>query len=89
MSDFVLYGLFLFALYIALGITIVLAGILTCCIGFLILVIPYLNSVILLPVSYTLRAYSVDFLEQFGSEFEIYPKEHEDKSVKDISPTNQ
>ena len=73
-SDFVIYGIFLFILYIGLFMGILLAGILTCCMGFLILIIPYLNAVLLLPISYTLRAYSIEFLEQFGPEFEIFPK---------------
>lgn len=82
MGQFLLYGLFLFVLYIGLGIGIVIAGILTCCIGFLLLIIPYVGSVVLLPVSYTFRSYSVEYLAQFGSEYEIFPKEPEADSEK-------
>jgi hypothetical protein len=37
--------------------------------------IPYIGSVILLPVSYTFRAFSIEFLAQFGEKFDVFPKE--------------
>ncbi len=71
---FVFYAIFLFCLTLLVVVGIFLSGCITCCIGFLILMIPYINSVVLLPVSYALRAFSVEFLEQFGPEFHIFPK---------------
>jgi hypothetical protein len=68
------YELFLLCLSLVILIGIVIAGCITCCIGFLILMIPYINAVILLPISYTLRAFSVEFFEQFGPEFQIFPR---------------
>jgi len=41
----------------------------------LLLITPYIGSVVLLPVSYTFRAFSVEFLEQFGDDFTIFPKQ--------------
>jgi hypothetical protein len=70
---FVGYGLFRLCLVILVGIAVVIAGFATCCVGFLILAIPYINAVMLLPISYALRSFSVEFLEQFGSEFTIFP----------------
>jgi hypothetical protein len=81
-GHFLLYGLFLLILYFGLGIGIVVAGVFTCCLGFLLIIIPYIGSVVLLPVSYTFRAYSVEYLSQFGPEFEIFPKEPEGDSEK-------
>lgn len=78
-GNFIVYGIFLFCLHIGVIILVVIAGLLTCCIGFIILVIPYINSVLLLPISYTFRAYSLEFLEQFGPEYEIFPKSMEEK----------
>jgi len=49
------------------------AGCLTCCIGLLLLSLPYVGSVILLPVWYTLRAYSLEFLAQWGPEYTLFP----------------
>jgi hypothetical protein len=71
---FIGYGIFLLCLTIGIGIGIVLAGCITCCIGFLILMIPYINAVVLLPISYAMRSFSIEFLEQFGPEFQIFPK---------------
>ena len=70
---FVGYALFSLLILLMVVVCIVIFGLITCCIGFLILAIPYLNAVLLLPVSYTLRAFSVEFLEQFGPEFRVFP----------------
>lgn len=71
---FVGYGLLVFLLMIFIVIGVVVVGLLTCCIGFLILAIPYINEVLLLPVTYTFRAFSVEFLEQFGTEYHLFPR---------------
>jgi hypothetical protein len=68
------YELFLFCLLPLVIIVIVIAGCCTCCLGFLILMIPYINAVVLLPISYALRAFSIEFLEQFGPEYHIFPR---------------
>jgi hypothetical protein len=72
--NFMGYGLFLLCVSLMIVIGIIIAALATCCIGFIFLVIPYINSVILLPVSYTMRAFGVEFLEQFGPEYQIFPK---------------
>lgn len=70
---FILYGLFVFALLLAVIFAVILTGFLTCFIGFLILAIPFIGSVIMLPVSYTYRAFSIGFLAQFGDDYNILP----------------
>jgi len=45
----------------------------TCLIFFVLLMIPYISSVVLLPVSYTYRAYSLEFLAQFGPDYSLFP----------------
>lgn len=72
--QFIGFGLLMLLLIIILVMAIVLVGLLTCCIGFLILAIPYINDVILLPVLYTFRAFSVEFLEQFGPDYQLFPR---------------
>ncbi len=72
--SFILYGLFILVLYIGVVAFVVIAGLVTCCLGFLLLIIPYISSVILLPISYTFRSFSLEFLEQFGPEFVIFPR---------------
>jgi hypothetical protein len=70
---FILYGLLVFVLSIVAVIFVVVAGLLTFCIGFLLLVIPYIGTVVTLPIWYTFRAFSLEFLAQFGPEYEIFP----------------
>lgn len=71
---FLLYGLFVFVLIILIVLCVIIFGLFTCCIGFLLLVIPYIGSVVFLPISYTYRAFSVEFLEQFGDDFTLFPQ---------------
>ena len=72
--SFIGYGLFIFVLKILIILGVVIIGLLTCCIGFLFMLIPYIGSVVLLPVSYTMRGLSVEFLEQFGPDYRIFPQ---------------
>jgi hypothetical protein len=71
---FIGYGILIFLLMIGFGIAVVLAGFATCCIGFLFLVIPYISTVATLPVWYTYRAFSLEFLAQFGPEHDVYSR---------------
>ncbi|MCP5103959.1 MAG: hypothetical protein GY950_11300 [bacterium] len=68
---FIFYGLFLLVVMILVGIIILAAGCATLCIGFILLIIPYIGSVVTLPVSYTLRAFSLEFLAQFGDDYKM------------------
>jgi hypothetical protein len=70
---FILFGLFMFVLYVLFAAVVIIAGLVSCCIGWLLLVIPYLGTVVTLPVWYTFRAFSIEFLEQFGPEFALFP----------------
>ncbi len=72
-AQFVLYSLFYFVVMLIIAICVVVVGFLTCCIGFLVLAIPYIGDVLLLPISYAMRAFSVEFLEQFGPDYKIFP----------------
>jgi hypothetical protein len=73
MLHFFIYGIIIFLISIMIFVCVALIGLFTCCIGFLILSIPYIGTVIMLPVSYTFRSLSVEFLEQFGPEYKIFP----------------
>lgn len=70
-GSFIVYGLFMFVLGIGVAIAVILFALATCCIGLLLIAIPFVGSVILLPVSYTFRAFSVEFLAQFGDDFNL------------------
>jgi hypothetical protein len=71
---FIGYGLLVFLLMILFVVAVVVAGFGTCCIGFIFLVIPYINVVVTLPVWYTYRAFSLEFLAQFGPEYTVFTK---------------
>jgi hypothetical protein len=50
-------------------------GFLTCCCGFLLLAIPYINAVVLLPVLTLLRLYNLEFVRQLGPDFDLLTQE--------------
>jgi len=71
LGSFVLYSLFILLIVIVLVIVVIIGGLFTCCLGFILLVIPYINSVVLLPFSYWIRLFSLEFLAQFGEDFSL------------------
>lgn len=77
---FIFYGIIVLLLHILVVICVIIAGLLTCCIGLILLIIPYIGSVITLPISYTFRTFSLEFLGQFGPEFTVFSPS-EDSSV--------
>lgn len=72
-AHFIGFALLYLLLSVAAGIGIVIVGFATCCVGFLLLGIPYVSSVILLPLEVTLRGLGPDFLAQLGPEWAIAP----------------
>jgi hypothetical protein len=72
---FVLYILFQIVILIAIG-AIVFAAILTaccfCCCTACVWFIPYINTVVLLPVLIFKLAYSLYYLRQFGPQFDVF-----------------
>lgn len=74
---FILYGILVLFLHIIIFIIIMILGFMTCCIGFIFLVIPYISSVVLLPISMIFRAFSVEFLEQFDPQNKYFPEDSE------------
>lgn len=78
MIHFFLYGIFAFFIHILVFIGVAILGLFTCCIGFVFLLIPYIGSVILLPISVLFRAFSLEFLEQFGEKYKIFPDDSQE-----------
>jgi hypothetical protein len=70
---FALYLLTRLGLAIAAGIGILALVVVTCCLAGCIMVIPYIGTVFLLPVSVFFRAFSVCYLRQFGPAFDAFP----------------
>lgn len=69
--NFLVYLLFQIALAIGVGILIFAVVILTCCIAGCLLAIPFLGTLLLLPVFVFDRAYSLYYLEQFGDAYRL------------------
>jgi len=67
-GEILLYCLFLIVLALATAIVTCLAICATCCIA----AIPYIGTVILLPVFVLLRSFSLLFLRQFGPEYDVW-----------------
>jgi hypothetical protein len=70
---FTLYILFQIVLGIAIGIIVVGAVLITCCIAGCLMMIPYLGTVLLLPVLVFKRSYPLYFLRQFGQDYDVFP----------------
>ena len=69
-GTFILYALFVLLLVIVIGAIVVVLGFATCCVGFLLLMTPYVGQVVLLPVHVAYRGLGPEFLAQFGPEFD-------------------
>jgi hypothetical protein len=67
-GEILLYWLFLIVLAIASAIVAVVATCATCCIT----AIPYVGTVILLPVFVLLRSFSLLFIRQFGADYDVW-----------------
>src|SRR6266481_1313398 len=67
-GEILLYCLFLIVLALATGIVACVATCATCCIA----AIPYIGTVILLPVFVLLRSFSLLFLRQFGPDSDVW-----------------
>jgi len=67
-GEILLYCLFLIVLALATAIVACLVTCVTCCIA----AIPYIGTVILLPVFVLLRSFSLLFLRQFGPEYDVW-----------------
>ncbi|MFC1738977.1 hypothetical protein ACFL1G_08020 [Planctomycetota bacterium] len=70
-ARFALYILFQIVIGMAIGGIVLAAVFLTCCTACCFLAIPYIGTVLMLPVLIFKRAYSVCYLSQFGPEFDV------------------
>jgi hypothetical protein len=72
-GQFALYILFQIVLGMAIGIIVLGTIFITCCIAGCLMTIPYLGTVLLLPVLVFKRSYSLYFLAQFGPAYNVFP----------------
>lgn len=71
-TSFILYFLALIGLGLAVSFLTLLFICLTCCLLGCLLAIPYVGSVIFLPVQMCLTAYQLLFLRQFGAKYDVW-----------------
>jgi hypothetical protein len=76
-AHFALYILFQIVITLAIGAIILTAVFATCCCAACILALPYIGTVLMLPVLVFKRAYSLLYLGQFGPEFDVFSPETE------------
>ena len=67
-GEITLYCLFWIALGIGAGIVSCVAILATCCVA----ILPYIGTVILLPIYLCLRAFGLRFVRQFGPEYDVW-----------------
>jgi len=76
MGTFFLFLLFLIVVHIVIGMiafAVVAAACCMCCVG-IIFFIPYIGTVVMLPLLVWRRAYSALFLAQFGPEYDVFAR---------------
>lgn len=71
--DLLLYLLFQIVLAIVIGILVLAVVVMTCCCAGCLLILPYIGTVVYLPVLVFRRAYSLIYLAQFGPEYQVIP----------------
>ncbi|HXR04370.1 MAG TPA: hypothetical protein VN836_06640 [Verrucomicrobiae bacterium] len=72
-GQFALYILFQIVLSMAIGVLVLLAILVTCCVAGCLMALPYLGTVLLLPVLIFKRAYPLYYLAQYGPEYDVFP----------------
>jgi len=55
-----------------IGFIVVAAVLVTCCIAGCLLALPYLGTVLLLPVLVFKRGYSIHYLAQYGPDYDVF-----------------
>lgn len=72
-GQFALYLLFQIVLAIAIGTLVIFAVLLTCCIAGCLMALPYLGTVLFLPVLIFQRSYALYYLAQYGPQYDVFP----------------
>ncbi len=60
-----------FLLHLATAIVVTVFGLITCCVGFLVMAVPYLGAVVQLPIFAALRYYDLCWLGQFADDLRL------------------
>lgn len=68
-GSFVLFGLMHLVIGMAGGFFFFAAGLLTCCVGLVLMMIPYIGTVVTLPLPVLLRYFDLEFMGQLGEDW--------------------
>jgi len=71
-GHFILYLLFQIVLALAIGVIVLVVVLATCCVAGCLLALPFLGTVLFLPVLIFSRAYSLHYLAQYGREYDVF-----------------
>jgi hypothetical protein len=74
-GSFIIYGLFYILLTMLSGLAVLSFMVATCCIGACLMMIPFVGTVVMLPVTIFFRAYSIEYLAQFGPDYICFEDE--------------
>jgi hypothetical protein len=72
-----LYGLMYSVLYAAWSIGLIVIGVAACCLGLILSSIPYVCAVYALPMTTYMRFYSLQYLAQFGPEYQMQAESYQ------------
>jgi len=86
-GHFVLVGLMKMILHMASAVVLTALGLVTCCVGFGIMAIPYLGTVLTLPVVMALRYYDLCWLGQFAPDLRLPALVSPAAPIPDSGPT--
>lgn len=84
LGAFVAYWIFVILLAIGLGITVMIFGLLTCCIGLILVWLPYIGTVLLLPIWVTYRSLGPEFLAQFDDGLSLFREVEPEGEVVEV-----
>jgi hypothetical protein len=79
-GEFILYVLFSILLAICIFVLVMGVILITCCIACCLLAIPFIGTVLLLPMLIFQRAYSAYYLAQFGADYDVFAVEAQTKA---------
>ena len=71
-ADLALYVIFQIVLHLGASVALIFVGLATCCVGFCLLAVPYLGTVVSLPLPVFFRSYSLYYLAQYGDAYNVF-----------------
>ncbi len=73
LGEFILFVLFQIVIGIVIGVLVLFLFVITCCVACCLTAIPYIGTVLLLPLIMFRRAYALYYLAQYGPAYNVFP----------------